>query len=163
LQDDWKIKIDTEIDSTYLTPPRSIDKLHQSRELKIIALQQPNPPKRPIETDPTDEFFPTRMPDNASPIRNANGNPNVQISFIVDEYKRTLNADDKKKFNRIKMNHVKEMIKDAHTKSSAKKSLLDILYYSWVLGKDDTFLLTKYTQTKINANKMLVKNIDDYI
>ncbi|CAG8812935.1 794_t:CDS:1, partial [Gigaspora rosea] len=51
----------------------------------------------------------------------------------------------------------------AHTKSKAGKSLLDILYYFWVIGKDNKFLLTKYTKRKIEDIKVLIKNIDDYI
>ncbi|CAG8855030.1 32296_t:CDS:1, partial [Gigaspora margarita] len=46
------------LDNLYLIPLRSIDKLHQLRELKIITLQQPNQPKHLTKTDPTDEFFP---------------------------------------------------------------------------------------------------------
>ncbi|RIB09467.1 hypothetical protein C2G38_2208841 [Gigaspora rosea] len=117
LQDDWKIKIDAEIDQIFLLPPRSIEKIHQIREVRIATLQKP--PKRPSSEDSDEENFPTRLPDNARPVRNANGNINVQISFIVDEYKHTLNANDKKKFNRIKMDYVKKLIKDAHTKSKA--------------------------------------------
>ncbi|CAG8851769.1 16399_t:CDS:1, partial [Gigaspora margarita] len=128
-------------------------------EFRIIALQKPSQPKRPIE----DSNLPMRTPNNAKPIRNANGNTNVQITFIVDEYKRTLDVDDKKKFNRIKTDHVKKLIKDAHVTSKAGKTLLDILYYSWVIGKDDAFLLTKYTQTKIEETKSLIKNINDYL
>ncbi|KAF0501059.1 hypothetical protein F8M41_020172 [Gigaspora margarita] len=120
LQDDWKIKIDTEIDQTFLTPPRSIEKLHQLREFRIVTLQKPDQPKRPAENE-NEEFLPTRISNNAKPVRNANGNINVQITFIIDEYKCTLNIDDKKKFNRIKTDHVKKLIKDAHAKSKAKK------------------------------------------
>ncbi|CAG8806712.1 2597_t:CDS:2, partial [Gigaspora rosea] len=84
LQDNWKIKIDAEIDQTFLLLPKSIKKIYQIREVRIATLHKP--PKRPAE-DPNKEFFPTRMPDNAKPIRNTSGNINVQISFIVDEYK----------------------------------------------------------------------------
>ncbi|RIB06666.1 hypothetical protein C2G38_2147943 [Gigaspora rosea] len=131
LQNDWKIKIDAEIDQIFLLPPRSIEKIHQILEVRIATLQKPT--KRPLSEDSDEENFPTRLPNNAKPVRNANGNINVQISFIVDEYKRTLNADDKKKFNRIKMDY------------------------------DDKFLLTKYTKRKIEDVKVLIKNIDDYI
>ncbi|RIB13848.1 hypothetical protein C2G38_2196743 [Gigaspora rosea] len=81
-----------------------------------------------------EENFLTRMSDNTKPVRNASGNINVQISFI-----------------------------DTYTKSKAGKSLFDILYYSWAIGKDDKFLLTKYTKTKIEETKILIKNIDNYI
>ncbi|RIB11116.1 hypothetical protein C2G38_2204288 [Gigaspora rosea] len=161
LQDNWKIKIDTKINQTFLLLPRSIEKIHQIREVRIATLQKP--PKGPSSEDSDEENFLTRLPDNAKPVRNTNGNIKVQISFIVNEYKHTLNADNKKKFNRIKMDYVKKLIKDAHTKSKAEKSLLDILYYSWVIGKDDKFLLTKYTKRKIEDIKVLIKNIDDYI
>ncbi|CAG8770926.1 24886_t:CDS:2, partial [Gigaspora rosea] len=113
----------------------SIKKIHQIQEVRIATLQKPS--KRPSSEDSDEENFPTQLPDNAKPVRNANGNINVQISFIVDKYKHTLNADDKKKFNRIKMDYVIE--------------------------KDDKFLLTKYTKRKIEDVKVLIKNINDYI
>ncbi|CAG8857573.1 9876_t:CDS:1, partial [Gigaspora margarita] len=110
--DDWKIKIDTEIDQTFLTSPRSIEKLYQLREFRIVALQKPSQPKRSVE----DSNLPMQTLNNAKPIRNTNRNTNVQITFIVNEYKRTLDVDDKKKFNRIKTDHVKKLIKDAYAK-----------------------------------------------
>ncbi|RIB24515.1 hypothetical protein C2G38_2283414 [Gigaspora rosea] len=97
LQDDWKIKIDAEIDQTFLLPPRSIEKIHQIREVRIATLQKP--PKHPSSEDLDKENFPTQLPDNAKPV----------------------------------------------------------------IGKDDKFLLTKYTKRKIEDVKVLIKNIDDYI
>ncbi|KAF0515987.1 hypothetical protein F8M41_017230 [Gigaspora margarita] len=43
-------------------PLKSIDKLHQLRELKIITLQQSNQSKRPTETDPTSVGLWTKSP-----------------------------------------------------------------------------------------------------
>jgi len=105
-----------------------------------------------------------RSHDKARLITNLNRNENTQISFIVDEYKKTLNDEDKRKFSRIKIDHVKKTIRDTLTNSRDKKSLLDVLYYVWVLGKDDTFLYNKrYTKTKINEGKSLSNNINIYL
>ncbi|CAG8842115.1 27774_t:CDS:1, partial [Racocetra persica] len=83
---------------------------------------------------------------------------------IVDEYKKTLNKDDKRKFtSRAKTNYVKDLIKDSYTKSKDGKTLLDVLYYNRVLGKDKKFLLTRYTIKKIEEAKTLTNNINNYI
>ncbi|CAG8739695.1 14249_t:CDS:2, partial [Racocetra fulgida] len=96
--------------------------------------------------------------------RNIRGNTNAQISWIVDEYKKTLNKDDKRKFTlKAKIDYVKELIRDSHIKSKDRKTLLDVLYYIWVLGKDDKFLLTRYMTKKIEEAKSLKNNIDKYI
>ncbi|CAG8823128.1 5122_t:CDS:1, partial [Racocetra fulgida] len=51
---------------------------------------------------------------------------------IVDEYKKTLNKDDKRKFIlKAKIDHVKGLIRDSYTKSKDGKTLLDVLYYIW--------------------------------
>ncbi|RIB24440.1 hypothetical protein C2G38_2168566 [Gigaspora rosea] len=111
----------------------SIKKIHQIREVRIATLQKPS--KRPLSENSDEENFPTRLSDNAKPVRNANGDINVQISFIVDVYK-------------------------------SGNSLLDILYCSWVIGKDDKFLLTNYTKEKLKMKISLTNPLgfpEEYI
>ncbi|CAG8632009.1 8322_t:CDS:2, partial [Racocetra fulgida] len=65
--------------------------------------------------------------------------------------------------NNKEMYYVKELIRDSHTKSKDGKTLLDVLYYIWVLEKDDKFLLTRYITKKIEEAKSLKNNINKYI
>ncbi|CAG8822306.1 5675_t:CDS:2, partial [Racocetra fulgida] len=68
---------------------------------RIALLRQPPLPKRPSEDNTDENYFPTRIIDNAKQQRNA------------------------------KIDHVKELIRDFHTKSKDGKTLLDVLYYIW--------------------------------
>ncbi|CAG8558277.1 922_t:CDS:2, partial [Dentiscutata heterogama] len=118
---------------------------------------QKSSPKRlaPENDQPTTEY-PNRNTDNAAPIRNDRETAIVQINFIINEYKKTLNADDLKKFGRVQTNEVCNKIQKAHNNAKDRKTLLDILYYIWVLDKNDQFLLSKkYIVRKINKAKKL--------
>ncbi|CAG8857634.1 44058_t:CDS:2, partial [Gigaspora margarita] len=71
------------LNQTLLTNGRYVDRLDKKRKIHyydnlIVALQKPSQPKRPVE----DSNLLMRTPNNAKPIRNANGNTNVQITFI---------------------------------------------------------------------------------
>ncbi|CAG8480416.1 2195_t:CDS:2 [Dentiscutata heterogama] len=102
--------------------------------------------------------------NNTTPIRNDRGTTIIQINFIINEYKKTLNADDLKKFGRVQTNNVCNKIQKTYNNAKDEKTLLDILYYIWVLDKDDQFLLSKkYTIQKINEAKKLANDINKYL
>ncbi|CAG8836526.1 4235_t:CDS:2, partial [Racocetra persica] len=113
-----------------LTENRKIDNLIAKRKqnynnklndnfVVIASLRQPPSPKQPAAEDENEDdiYLFTRIIDNAKSQRNYNRNEIAQILWIVDEYKKTLNKDDKRKFTlRAKTNHVKDLIKDSYTK-----------------------------------------------
>ncbi|CAG8718641.1 3214_t:CDS:2, partial [Scutellospora calospora] len=52
----------------------------------------------------------------------------------------------------------------SYDNSKNKKSLLDALYYIWVLGKDEKFLLeNKYTKKRIEETNTLTKELINYL
>ncbi|CAG8585973.1 11502_t:CDS:2, partial [Scutellospora calospora] len=68
------------------------------------------------------------------------------------------------KFPRLKIKPVSEIIKKSYDNSRNKKSLLDALYYTWVLGKDEKFLLeNKYTRKRIEETDALTKELINYL
>ncbi|CAG8677416.1 4071_t:CDS:1, partial [Scutellospora calospora] len=121
----------------------------------------PKQPKRPIEDE---EDIPTRNINKASEARSLIGNNIRQINYIISEYKKILNDDNKRFFNRVKTSNVRQMIKEAYKKSLDKRSLLNVFYNIWVLSKDDKFLLSKgFTKKKIQEGKKLSEDINEYL
>ncbi|CAG8786056.1 13673_t:CDS:1, partial [Racocetra persica] len=160
LQNNWKTKIETEIDKKYLSQPKSIEFLNSLREQRIEELRRPSA-KRPFEED----LSPTRLLDNVKPKRSMGGNINTQVSWIVEEYRKTLNKDDRKKLvPKSTIEHIKDLIKESSSKSKDSKTLLDVFYYIWVLGKDEKYLLDqKYTSKKIEEAKTISTDINNYL
>src|SRR5205085_3492730 len=95
---------------------------------------------------------------------NINGTSESQILNIINQYKKILDNDSLKKFPRVKIKPISDIIKKSYNNSKNKKSLLDALYYMWVLGKDEKFLLeNKYTKKRIEETNILTKELIDYL
>ncbi|CAG8851713.1 23117_t:CDS:1, partial [Racocetra persica] len=121
----------------------------------------PKMPKRPLENDD----IPARNLDKAEQSRDESGTSDKQINFIITQYKKTLSNIDLLKFFPTRKNKpVVKIIKEVYDKSKDKKSLLEVLYLNWVLGKDEKYLLNKkFTRKKIDEVNNLVKDINNYL
>ncbi|CAG8676124.1 2659_t:CDS:2, partial [Cetraspora pellucida] len=148
------------LEQEYLTNERKKSILQEILNKRIEELYVEVPKK--VDKD---NNYPTTNPDKAEPNRNLAGTVDKQIQDIINQYKKTLNADDKRKFfPNIKNKPIAEIIKQIYESTKDKRSLLDVLYYKWVLGKDDSFLFEKnYKLTKINKTKKLIEKLNDYL
>ncbi|CAG8754329.1 14210_t:CDS:2, partial [Cetraspora pellucida] len=140
--------------------------LQELLNTKIQELQQPPKQlqaKRSIEE--VESNNPTTSPDKANQEHNLAGTVERQIQDIINQYKKTLNVDDKRKFFlNIKNKPISDIIKKIYNTTKDKRSLLDVLYYKWVLGKDDLFLFEKnFKKTKIDETKKLIVLLNNYL
>ncbi|CAG8811108.1 31249_t:CDS:2, partial [Racocetra persica] len=144
LQKEWQEAIENNLDQNFLTERLKIN-LQQNRLDRIKELKEK-------ENDTKTPKTPKRSFDK-------------QINFIITQYKKTLsNVDLLKFFPTRKNKSVVKFIKDVYDKSKDKKSLLEVLYLNWVLGKDKKYLLNKkFTRKKINEVNNLVKDINNYL
>src|SRR6185436_1488953 len=152
LKNTWSEAID-KLEQEYLTNDRNKLILQQLLNKRIEELQKPIevpkqlPSKRPQAKRPIEEVennYPTTNPDKAEPNRNLAGSAEKQILDIISQYRKTLSSEDLRKyFSRTKIKPVTDIITNIYNTSRDKRSLLDVLYYKWVLGKDDSFLFEK--------------------
>ncbi|CAG8468216.1 10126_t:CDS:1, partial [Scutellospora calospora] len=164
--ENWKKVITESLDENFLSTDKTKEKLNQIRIDRINSLQNQDQPKTKIPKRP---LIPTedsiiREPSKADQKRNINGTPESQILNIINQYRKTLDNDSLKKFPRLKIKPVSEIIKKSYDNSKNKKSLLDALYYIWVLRKDKKFLLeNKYTKKRIEETDTLTKELISYL
>ncbi|CAG8629317.1 8813_t:CDS:1, partial [Scutellospora calospora] len=161
----WEKAIIESLDKNFLSTEKTKEKLNQIRIDRINLLQNPVQPKTKIPKRPRTPDDPIlRQPNNADQIRNINGSPESQILNIINQYRKTLDNDSLKKFPRLKIKPVSDIIKKSYDNSKNKKALLDALYYMWVLGKDEKFLLEKkYTKRRIEETDTLTKELINYL
>ncbi|CAG8566291.1 11353_t:CDS:2, partial [Scutellospora calospora] len=161
----WEKVIVESLDENFLSEDKTKEKLNQIRIDRINSLQNPVQPKSKIPKRPrTPEDPILRKPNKAEKERNINGTPESQILNIISQYRKTLDNDSLKKFPRLKIKPVSDIIKKSYDNSKNKKSLLDVLYYMWVLGKDEKFLLeNKYTKRRIEETETLTKELINYL
>ncbi|CAG8646643.1 5910_t:CDS:1, partial [Scutellospora calospora] len=157
--------IDESLDENFLSEDKTKEKLNQIRIDKINLLQTLIQPKTKIPKrllTPDDSIL--RQPSNTDSKRNINGTPESQILYIINQYRKTLDNDSLKKFPRLKIKPISDIIKKSYDISKNKKSLLDALYYMWVLRKDEKFLLeNKYTKKGIEETDALTKELINYL
>ncbi|CAG8751702.1 12014_t:CDS:1, partial [Dentiscutata heterogama] len=108
------------LDDKYLIKDKQT--LYSLYEQRINDLQNPVPKRLASENDQPITEYPNKNTDNATLIRNNRGTAVVQINFIINESKKTLNADDLKKFGRVQTNEVYSKIQKVH--NSAKDGKL---------------------------------------
>ncbi|CAG8571835.1 5476_t:CDS:2, partial [Cetraspora pellucida] len=158
LKNTWS-EVINKLEQEYLTNDRNKSILQQLLNKRIEELQQPiEVPKRPQAKRPIEEVeinHPTTNPDKAEPNRNLAGTVDKQITDIINQYRKTLNAEDQRKyFSRIKIKPVTDIIKNTYNISQDKRSLLDVLYYKWErLKKRENFRkLRKHPMIFVPAN-----------
>ncbi|CAG8625400.1 4969_t:CDS:2 [Cetraspora pellucida] len=172
LKNTWLEAIN-KLEQEYLTNDRNKLILQQLLNKRIEELQQPievpkqPSPERPQAKRPIEEVennYPTTNPDKAEPNRNLAGSVEKQILDIISQYRKTLSAEDLRKyFSRTKIKPVTDIITNVYNTSRDKCSLLDVLYYKWVLGKDDSFLFEKrYKLSKINKTTKLIDELNNF-
>ncbi|CAG8480676.1 1411_t:CDS:2, partial [Dentiscutata heterogama] len=96
-----KDKID-KLDDKYLIKDKQL--LHNLRKQRINDLQNPVPKRPAPENNQLTTEYPNRNTDNTTLIRNERETAIVQINFIINKYKKTLNANDLKKFGQMQTN-----------------------------------------------------------
>ncbi|CAG8602328.1 972_t:CDS:2, partial [Scutellospora calospora] len=132
--------IDESLDENFLSEDKTKEKLNQIRIDRINSLQtliQPKTkiPKRPrIPDDPI-----LRQLNNADSKRNINGTPELQILYIINQYRKILDNDSLKKFPSLKI-----------------KPILDIIKKSYNIKN-------KYTKKRIEETDALTKELINYL
>ncbi|CAG8583153.1 21444_t:CDS:2 [Cetraspora pellucida] len=131
------------IEYEYLTNERTKSILQELLNKRIQYLQQlEEVPKRLQTKHPIEEVESnnsTTNPDKADQEHNLAGTVDQQITYIINQYRKILSAEDQKKYFPC-------------TKTKT------------VLGKDDSFLFEKnYKATKINEMKNIINNLNNYL
>ncbi|CAG8516663.1 1520_t:CDS:1, partial [Scutellospora calospora] len=114
----------------FLLGDKTKKKLNQIKIDRINLLQTLIQPKTKILKRlqiPDDSIL--RQPNNADSKRNINSTPESQILYIINQYRKILDNDSLKKFLRLKIKPISDIIKKSYDSSKNKKSLLDALYY----------------------------------
>ncbi|CAG8622332.1 3030_t:CDS:1, partial [Scutellospora calospora] len=126
-------KVITEsLDENFLSADKTKEKLNQIRIDRINSLQNQDQSKTKIPKRLLTliENSIIREPSKADQKRNINGISDSQILNIINQYRKTLDNESLKRFSKLKIKAVSEIIKKSYNNSKNKKSLLDALYYT---------------------------------